>query len=150
MRKLFIYYSRTGNGDLVADFLSTYGYERYRVTPKHMLPENLFWSMMIGGFKAGINMKDRLTEWKINPNDYDEIIFGSPIWNGKISSPMNTVLKKLRDYKGKIRFIFYSGSGEGKKATIKISKLYADTRSIILKEPKTHQYEFDRLREFLS
>ncbi len=113
MRKVFVYHSFTGNVDEVAKFMRQYGYETYRVYPRHEIPNNFFWSMMVGGFEAFINKRKRVKEFSINPEDYDEIVVGSPIWNGKLSSVGNTIVHKLRNYKGKIRFVLCSGSGEG-------------------------------------
>ena len=61
-----------------------------------------------------INYCDRLVNFDNNINDYDEIIVGSPIWNGRFCSPINSVLK-LFDFDDK-KVSFVSGSG-------KISKL---------------------------
>ena len=149
MKKIFIYYSRTGNGDDVARFLSTYGYETYKVTPKHNLPKSFFWGTLFGGMLAGMNRNAPLKDFNVDFNKYDEIIVGSPVWNDKLSTPINTLLKKVKDYKGKIRFILYSGSGNGSKASLKISKTFADTRTLILKEPKKHVEQFDLIKEFL-
>ena len=149
MRKLFLYYSRTGNGDLVANYFKRYDFETYKVEPKHELPKSFFWGTLFGGMLAGMNRKATLKDFKINLNDYDEIVVGSPTWNGKFSTPINTVLKKLKNYNGKVLFVLYAGGGEAKQATLKVSKMYADTRSIVLKEPKKYQEQFDLLDEFI-
>ena len=42
MKKKFIYYSLTGNGDIVSDYLKEKGYDIRKVIPKHKLPKNFF------------------------------------------------------------------------------------------------------------
>ncbi|MBO4263045.1 MAG: hypothetical protein J5903_04605 [Clostridia bacterium] len=136
MKKLFIYYSNTGNGDAVAERLSEKGYEIRKVTPKNNLPQTLFLKVFFGGFIAGINFRSKLLEYDGNVGDYDEIVIGSPVWNGKISCPINTVLAKTDLTGKKVSFILYSGSGEAPKAEKRLHKEYAGASIIILKEPK--------------
>ena len=77
--------------------------------------------------------------------EYDEVIIGSPIWNGRFSSPINTVLSKIDLKDKKVSFILYSGSGEAKKATKLINKKYPNASITILKEPKKYNEELDKL-----
>ena len=62
MKKIFIYYSLTGSGDLVADTLKSKGYDIRKVVSKHKYPKSFFWLMMVGGFRAGTNKKDKLID----------------------------------------------------------------------------------------
>lgn len=148
MNKLFIYYSFTGNGDLVATFLEEKGYELRRIIRKRKLPQSFFFSIMAGGFLASIKHKDKLLGLNTNIKDYDEIVIGSPIWNGRICSPINTVLSKINFAGKKLTFLFYSGSGEGKKALKRISKEYKYAKVVFLKEPKKHLEELNKLKNF--
>ena len=120
MKKLFIYYSLTGSGDLVADTLKSKGYDIRKVVSKHNYPKSFFWLMMVGGFRAGTNKKDKLVNFDNDISNYDEIVIGSPVWFDRVSPPVNTVLKKLDLSGKKISFIFYSGSGEANKASEKV------------------------------
>ncbi len=149
MKKIFIYYSLTGNGDEVAKYMTTFGYETYKIETKHKFPKKFFFRMMQGGFEAGINKKKRIKEFTIDPSKYDLIVVGSPVWNDRVSSPINTVINKLKDYKGKIKFIFYAGGRSAKHATIKVSKSFLDARSIVIQEPKKHPDEYLKLDEFV-
>lgn len=146
MKKLFIYYSLTGNGDIVADSLEEKGYEIRKVMPKHKLPKNFFLSMMVGGFKATTNKKDVLVDFNLDISDYDKIVIGSPIWNDRLCSPINTVLNKL-DINQNFSFILYSSGGQANHASKKIKDLY-NIDSIILKSPKSNKDELDKLKNF--
>ena len=147
MKRLFVYFSYTGSGDVVAEYLRDKTVDIRKVIRKKRLPKSFFWGMMTGGFLAGIKHKDKLLDFDSNIDGYDEIIIGSPIWNGRISSPTNTVLSKLDLANKKVTFVFYAGSGEGKKALKRISKEYPNARVIFLKEPKKYNDELKKLDE---
>ena len=144
MKKLFIYYSLTGSGDLVADTLKSKGYDIRKVVSKYKYPKSFFWLMMVGGFRAGTNKKDKLIDFNTDISNYDEIVIGSPVWFDRVSPPVNTVLKELDLSGKKISFIFYSGSGEANKASEKVKAL---GNIIILKEPKKHKEELNKINE---
>ena len=95
MKKIFTYYSLSGNGDIVANYLKDKSIDIRKVNTKEPLPNNNILRILAGGFLAGINHKDKLIGFDNNIDKYDEIIIGSPIWNGKLSCPINTVLSEL-------------------------------------------------------
>ena len=139
MKKIFIYYSLTGNGDIIGKYLCDKGIEVRKVITKEELPKSFILRIMSGGFKAAINYKDKLDNFDDNISKYDEIIIGSPIWNSRLSSPINMVLDKLKLDGKKITFILYSGSGESKVATKRIRKEYHDAKIINIKNPLNNE-----------
>ena len=142
MKKVFIYYSHTGNGDFVADILKEKEFEIRKIdTEKKALPNPFFFKMIVGGFKATIGSSPKLSEYVKNIEDFDEVYIGSPIWNARLATPTNTLLKELNLEGKKITFVLYSGSGTSKGATKKISKLYPEARIINLKEPLKYKEE---------
>lgn len=147
MSKLFIYYTRSGNGDIIAAKCKELGFDIRKVESKYKLSKNLFLACMKGGFHAGIGKKPKLINYDNNISNYDEIYIGSPIWNGRLSCPINTVLKNTNLDNKKVTFILYSGSGEAKHAVKKINKLYPNSRIIILKEPKKYNEELNKIGE---
>ena len=142
MKKVFIYYSHTGNGDFVADMLKEKEFEIRKVdTEKKVLPNPFFFKMIVGGFKAMIGSAPKLSEFASNIEDFDEVYIGSPIWNARLATPTNTLLKELNLEGKKITFVLYSGSGTSKGATKKISRLYPEARIINLKQPLEYKEE---------
>ena len=135
MKRLFIYYSLTGNGDMIGEYLKDEGIELRKVITKEELPKNIVLRIMSGGYKAMILYKDKLDSFNSDISDYDEVIIGSPIWNGRLSSPINTVLDKLKLDDKKVTFILYSGSGESKGATKRIKREYPSAKIIDIKNP---------------
>lgn len=147
MRKIFIYYSLSGNGDLVAEYLSK-KCDIIKVQTKEPLPKIYLFSLLVGGFKALIKYKDKLVNFNSNIKKYDEIIIGSPIWNDRLCSVINSVLNKLDLENKKINFVLYSASGKAKSASKSIKEKY-NVNPIILKNPKNNKKELLKLEELL-
>ena len=119
-----------------------YGTERdYWIGPKSDISNNKVLSILQGGSLASINYKSKLVAFDNNINKYKEIIIGSPIWNGRLSCPINSVLNKLEIKDKKITFILYSGSGKSPKATDKLKKIYPKCNIIDIKEPKNNNLD---------
>ena len=140
MKKIFIYYSLTGNGDVVADTLKEKGYEIRKVISKTKYPKSMFLKIILGGYKATFNKKDKLIDFDSDIKKYDKVIIGSPIWNDRLSSPINSVISLLDLSNKDVSFILYSASGKANKASEKIKSLY-NTDAIIVKEPKKNKEE---------
>lgn len=144
MKKLFIYYSLTGNGDVVANVFKDNGYEIRKVVSKCKYSKNKFFMILMGGYKATFNKRDELVDFDTNIKCYDKIVIASPVWNDMLSSPINSVLSLL-DLKNKdLSFILYSASGYGNKAKEKIKNLY-EIDATLLKEPKKNKEELTKL-----
>ena len=124
------------NGNVVAETLKEKGYDIRKVKIRKKYPDNKILLILSGGYKATFNKKDKLLDFNKSIIDYDKIVIGSPIWNDRISAPINSVLSLL-DLKDKdLSFVFYSASGKGDHAIEKVKNLYG-AKSIILKEPLT-------------
>lgn len=139
MKKLFIYYSYTGNGDFVASFLKNNGYDIKKIITKEPLPKNRGLSILTGGFKALVGYQDKIENIDLDLNSYDQILIGSPIWNSRLSSPINSVLKLSNLANRCVDFVLYSGSGKATSALSKIKKEYENSEVIVLKEPKNNE-----------
>lgn len=147
MGKIFIYYSLSGNGDLVNEYLTKKGYESKKIEVKNKLPKNYFLSIVIGGYKAMSNYKETITNFDIDIDNYDEIVIGSPIWNDRLSSPISTLLNEINLENKKLKFILYSGSGKEKHASEFIKTKYSNAKIVELKEPKKYSEELNKISE---
>ena len=145
MKKIFIYYSFSGNGEEVALSLKEKGFEIRKVESKLKLSKHLFPQMMKGGFLSGIGAKPKLINYDNNIDQYDEIYIGSPIWNNRFACPINTVLRDTNLENKDITFILYSGSGTSKHADKKINKLYPNAKIIHLRQPKDNKEELNKI-----
>lgn len=144
-KKIFIYYSYTGNGDIVASKMQEKGYEIRKIETVKSLPKSFFWAIMVGGFQAGAKKKAPLKEFDQDVSKFDEIVIGSPIWNGRFTPALNTLLTLLDLRDKKVSFVFYAGSGEGKKALKRVNKEYPDANVVFLKQPKELIEELEKL-----
>ena len=147
MKKVFIYYSYSGNGDLVAKYYKEKGYEIEEIVTREPLPDNKFLAILTGGFKALINYKDKIEKSFLPVSEYDEIVIGSPIWNGRLSSPVNAFLAN-HDIVPKA-FVLYSGSGKPNKATSYLKEKYPRSTIINMKEPAKNRKELYKLDDYL-
>ncbi len=145
MKKIFIYYSLTGNGDMIADHLKRDGYDIRKIKVKKELPKSFLFKMLSGGFKAAIDYKETLVDFDHEVAEYDEVVIGSPVWNSRLSTPAATALKTLDLTDKKVTFLLYSGSGSAKKATEFIHKNYPGSKIVNLKEPKKEKEEIKKL-----
>ena len=142
MKKIFVYYSYSGNGDLVAEYYQEKGYDIEKIIPQKSLPKNKFLAILIGGYKASVGYKEKLKKISVDLNEYDEIVIGSPIWNSRLSSPINALLEEVKLTAKNITFILYSGSGKPNKATDLLKEKYPQAKIINLTEPKKYSQEF--------
>lgn len=145
MKSIFIYYSLSGNGDIIAEFLK-HTHDIRKVEVLKPLPKNKILQIIEGGFKATINYHDKLLNFNDNIDYYDEIIIGSPIWNDRLCSPINSVLDTLKLNGKKVKFILYSGSGKAGKASNIIKDKYTSD-IFVLKEPLKYPEELNKLKE---
>lgn len=143
--KLFIYYSLSGNGDIVSEYLSKHNIDIRKVETREPLPKNMILRILTGGFLAGINHKDKLINFDNDVSKYDEVIIGSPIWNGKLACPINTVLDLVNFDNKKVAFILYSGSGEAPKTNKMLIEKYPEASIINLKEPSKNKENMENL-----
>ena len=148
MKKLFIYYSLTGNGDLVAEFLKSNDFDIRKVTEKKKMPKKFFWMVLSGGFRASIGVKAKLVNYDNDISSYDEVVIGSPIWNGRFPPVIKSVLLETELKDKKVSFVFYSGSGEGKKAEEKVKKEFPTANIVFLKDPKKYPEELKKVENF--
>ncbi|MCR5348104.1 MAG: hypothetical protein K6E59_00620 [Bacilli bacterium] len=146
MRDVFLYYSHTGSTEVVAKKLEETGVETRKVRPLKELPKSFFWSVMTGGFLAGLGVKSKLSVFDDDLSGYDRVFIGGPIWNDRLSCPINGLLARL-DLKGKkVVFLLCSGSGKAGKATSWIQKHFPEAEVLVFKEPKKYPEELEKLQ----
>jgi flavodoxin len=138
MSKIFIYYSLTGNGDIVANYLKKQKVSIRKVNIKDKMPKSFVGRIIVGGYLAGISAKAKLLDFDSDIKKYDEVIIGSPIWNGRLTPAINSVLDLLDLKNKKITFILCSGSGSAPKAESYLKSKYKKMQIINLKEPKNN------------
>lgn len=142
--RYFIYYSATGNGDFIAEKLKELGYEPVKVETVKPLGKMGFFKILHYGGQAMFNKKAKIKDINIILNEDDLVVIGSPIWNDRLSTPINTVLSQFNFDKEMTKFILYP-AGEGtKKSLEQITKLGFKQAPIVYSNPKKNP---DQIKE---
>lgn len=145
--KYFIYYSASGNGDYIASKLQEKGYTPIKVEMLKPIKKVGFFTILRFGFRAGTNKKEKIKEINLDLTDDDLVVIGSPIWNDKLSTPINALLAKFDFDKEMTKFILYP-AGEGtKKSFAQLEKLGFEQKPIIYSNPKKNP---DKINEIIE
>ena len=145
--KYFIYFSASGNGDFIAEYLKELGYATIKVEMIKPIKKINFFSIFRYGFRAGMNKKEKIKELNLDLKDDDEVVIGSPIWNDKLSTPINSLLDKYSFNKETTRFILYP-AGEGtNKSLQRLEKLGFKNKPVVYSNPLKNQ---DKIKELLK
>jgi flavodoxin len=111
MNCLIVYYSRTGNTEKVAKKIATnLDGDLEKIIDKKKR------TGIIGWIRAGYDaIKENLTEIspvEKQPNDYDLVLLGTPVWAGHATPAIKTYIKNNKDKFKKIA-VFSSSKGDG-------------------------------------
>ena len=107
---LIVYYSLTGNADILP------------LKPiKELKAESgmrYFW----GGFQTYMKIKPKLENYTFNPEEYDLLILGTPVWAWRYSPPIESFIT-THDLSDKKVALWMCYAGDGKKAMGRFKKL---------------------------
>ena len=148
MKKLVVFYSRTGNTKFVAEEIA----KKLKADIDKILDEKDRKRKIIGWIVAGRDgMKKSLTEikYKKNPNDYDLVIIGTPIWGWSMTPAIRTYLTNNK-FKNVAFFLTYGGNYKDTFKEMKeLSKEPLATLDIIDKDIKDNKEQvFKKIKEF--
>lgn len=137
-RVLVAYFSCTGTTEGVADSIAkAVGGKLYRITPlKPYTAADLDWTDKKSRSSVEMNTEDSRPELggePVNPDDYDVIFLGYPIWWDLCPRPVNTFLERY-DFTGKVVIPFATSGGSAITRSVKdLKRLYP---SVTWKEGK--------------
>ena len=123
MSKYFVYYSATGNGDFLAELFKEKGYTPVKVEMVKPIGKMSFFKILSYGGKAMFKQKAKIKDINLELKEDDKVIIGSPIWNDRLSTPINAVLAKFDFNKNTTEFILYPAGENTKKSLKQIKKL---------------------------
>ena len=110
MKTLVVYYSLTGNTDVVAQTLARdLGADLRRVEDVEK-PEVNWWFMISGGFAAVRGAETPIKPVDASLQGYDRVFVGSPVWGGSPATPINTFIAQT-DFTGKNVILFMTMGG---------------------------------------
>ena len=117
MSAIIIYYSLTGNTELLANLIAKETKaDLYSLKPLKPYPDKGPFKMIIGGHDALTGKEPKLSEIP-DISKYDTIFLGSPIWAGTFSPPIKSFLKSV-DMSGKNVLIFLTLMGKNSDGCI--------------------------------
>ena len=123
MKKLVVYYSLSGNTQAAAEKIAKeLGTDLLRLDTAKPMPKSFAAQIFVGGGQVAFNHIPKLKPLDVDPDAYDEIILGSPIWNGKGVPAVNAFLKDEKTAAKVTSLFFLSAGGEVKKGLEAITK----------------------------
>ncbi len=147
MKTAIVYYSMNGNTAMVAKKLAAgIGADLIEIRPETAYPDKGIRKFLWGGKAAVMAEKPRLMPYAFKPDDYDQVVFGFPVWAGNVAPPVRTFVQENRAaLSGKriAAFACQSGSG-GEKAFRKLLECLGQdslAATLILNDPKDRPKE---------
>ena len=145
MSKYFVYYSATGNGDFLAELLKEAGYDPIKVEMVKPMGKVGFFKILHFGGQAMLNKKAEIQEVNLELKEDDQVVIGSPIWNDRLSTPINSVLAKFDFNKETTQFVLFP-AGEGtKKSFEQLKKLGFVNEPVVISYPLKKQEQAKEL-----
>ena len=149
MKSLVVYYSRTNiTKKLAQDIAGKLSCDIEEVKPKVNYQGKLGYAR---GIKDGASAKIiDLENQKYNPNDYDVVYIGAPVWAGKAANPIISYLNQNEGKFNNVKFFVTAGS-TGLESSLKqmeeTSIKPLKTLALTTKEVKKDEYDLTSFLE---
>ena len=145
MKSLVAYYSRTNiTKKLAEEIARKTDSDIEEIKPKVNYQGKMGYAR---GGKHAIQEKDiGLEELKFDPQNYDVVYLGTPVWAGKSSTPLLSYVKQNEDKFSEVKF-FVTAGGRGFESTFeqleKYTKKPLKTLALTTKEVKKDEFDLD-------
>ena len=115
MKMLFIFYSFEGNTKLIAENIAKeINADILEINPVEKIKSKGFMKFFWGGKQAMMNEKPPLVPFNINPNNYDIIFIGTPVWAWGPAPPIKSFFEQCKISEKKIALFCCHGGAKGK------------------------------------
>ncbi len=115
MKKLVIYYSFEGNTEFIAKSVADEcGADILELKPKKDIKTKGAIKYILGGAQATFKTKPELSPLEKNPDDYDVLFIGTPVWAWSFAPALNSFLSSSNIKGKKIALFCCSGGSSGK------------------------------------
>ncbi len=134
-RILVVYYSRSGHTKQLAEQLA-----RALSADLEAIADPTDRSGVRGylrsGFEAGFQRIVPIAECTHDPNDYELVVVGTPVWNMSVSSPVRSYLHRYQDRLRKVAFFCTCGGSGGQRAFAQMARVcgLAPAATLIVRE----------------
>lgn len=143
-KSLVVFYSLEGNTKVIANTIAEVtGATLLELKPIKDVSSSGFSKYIWGGKQVVFKEKPQLQPFNIDPNAYDTIIFGTPVWAGSYAPALNTFLNQF-PLKNKRIGIFSCFGGSSGKTHENIKNIIPQNTFIGdmgFKEPKKNNLE---------
>lgn len=161
MKTAIVYYSLEGNTQYTADKIAeilkaSCEVDIIRIEPEKSYPDKGFKKFFWGGKSAVMAETPTLQPYEFDAEQYDRIIFGTPVWASTFTPPIRTFINENPTVKEKQIAVFTCFSGGGADKALKKLKEHLGIESfaaeLILVDPKTNVKEEDdaKIAEFCA
>lgn len=157
MRTAIIYYSMSGNTKFVAEKIAEkINTDIIRIEPIKAYPAQGAKKFIWGGKSAIMGEKPQLQPYEFKAEQYDRIIFGTPVWASSFAPPIRTFIHDNKSVLEKKIAVFTCFSGGGAYKAINKMKKYIGIdkfeAELVLVDPKENvKPENDaKIEEFCS
>ena len=155
MKTVVVYYSLTGNTDYTArEVAGILDADILRIEPRKEYPSEGLKKFLWGGRSAVMGEMPELLPYDFDPEAYDKVVIGSPVWASNPAPPMKTYIKENLDLlreKQVSAFLCFGGGGAD-KAFLKLERMLGKDlcARMVLTDPKDvpDQDNAARIREF--
>jgi flavodoxin len=106
MKTLVAYYSRTGNTKRVAEALA----ENLNADNEAIVSDTKGKGMGRLAMQAFLRVRAKIAQTTNDAASYDMVVIGSPVWAGKMSSPIRTYLAQNKDKFTSVAFFCTHGN----------------------------------------
>ncbi|MFQ3234789.1 MAG: flavodoxin [Paraglaciecola sp.] len=126
MKILVVYYSMTGHTEGVAKAIAElHKADIQKIEDVHK--RNNVLGYLRSGFEILLGLKGRIRHTTSDPQDYDLVILGTPIWMMSLPPPMRTYIADHQRLFPKVAFFTTEGSSGGKGVFKIMAKLIEKT-----------------------
>ena len=149
MKSLVVYYSRSNiTKRLAEDIAGKTGADIEEIVPKVNYQGKLGYAR---GVKHALSEKIiDIEETKFNPEEYDVVYIGAPVWAGKIANPTLTYIKRNEGKLNNVKFFMTAGSKDYEKGFRQLEKYSITpikTFGLTTKQVKKGDYSLDSFLE---
>ena len=139
MKTLIVYYSMGGNTAYAAQKIAErLDAETLRLEPVRAYPDKGFRKFLWGGKSAVMAEKPELRPYRFEPERYDTVIFGFPVWAGNIAPPLRTFISENRTDDVRYAAFACQGGSGAEKAFGKLKDCLGHDllKTLVLIDPK--------------
>ena len=155
-RTAVVYYSMSGNTEYIAKTVAeSVSGTLIKLTPKKEYPSKGFSKFFWGGKSAVMGDTPALEDYTFNAENFDRIVFGTPVWASSFTPPLRTFIKDNREaLSGKEFACFFCFSGGGADKAEEKLKKFLGTESfsakLVLVDPlaKKSAEKDEKIEEF--